>query len=453
MRRSAIRKAKKRQARTRRIRARKVSFRSALHQFLTPQVWKQGHQAWHTKHSDCSWSLKAILWVLMVMTWVKGDSEAERFLKARNFFVAEHGHEKRPGKWAGFQQALKRLPMSVFRALAAGLRQQIGQRWIDELRVGGWLPIGCDGSRLECPRSEQLEKRLGQAGKDDSAPMVYVTALALLPLGLLWAWRLDKGTGSELTHLRQMLPTLPEKTLLVADAFYMGYDLYHSILNSGAAFLTRLSSRAYLYSESNVPLERYKEGWVHYWPGHAQDKRQPPLRLRLLCVRGKKCDVWLLSNLDKKELPRRRAAQIYRWRWKNEGLFRTYKRTLDKMKLRHRTTPLVFREAEGSLLALQLLMAMTVQMMEQEKVKASPRRALLRIRGAVMRGIATLGPRQLQRYEEELEEIHDESPGRTSSKTRRPWPRRKEHKPPKPPKLRRPTGAQKELMAKTLAAA
>ena len=168
---------------------------------------------------------------------------------------------------------------------------------------------------------------------------------------------------------------------------------------------------------------------------------------------GKKADVWLLTNLDKKELPRRRASQIYRWRWRNEGLFRTLKRTLDKTKLWHRTPALIFREAEGAMLALMLLMAMTVQMMEQEKTKASPRRFLLRIRGAMDEGIASLGPRQLRRYQDALEEIHDESPGRTSSKTRRPWPRRKEHKPPKPPKLRRLTRDQKTLMAKTLAAA
>jgi hypothetical protein len=459
MRRSAIAKAKTAKAKTRRtrarrIRAKKVFIPKALLQFLTPLVWKQGHQAWQTKHSDCSWSLKAIVWVLVLMAWVKGDSEQERFLNARSYYLAKHRHEKRPGAtWEGFQEALRRLPIPVFRALAEGLRRQLGQRWIDNLRIGGWLPIGCDGSRLECPRSERLEKRLAQAGKDDSAPMMYVTALALLPLGLPWAWRLDKGTGNELQHLTQMLPTLPEKTLLVADAFYLGYDLYRSILNSGAAFLMRMSSRAHLYSESNVPLTRFREGWVHYWPDHAQEKRRPPLRLRLVRVRGKKVDVWLLTNLAKSELPRHRASLIYRWRWRNEGLFRTFKGTLDKTKLRHRTPPLVFREAEGSMIALQLLMAMTVHMAEEEKTKASPRRLVLRIRGAVVRGIATLGPRQLQRYEDALDEIHDESPNRTSSKTRRPWPRRKEHKPPKPPKLRRLTAAQRTLMAKTLEAA
>lgn len=459
MRRSVIRRFRKRRARTRRLRSRKVTFQQALCQFLTPAVYKQGHQAWltHTRQaqkpepSRSAWSLKAILWTLLLMVWSKGDSEPERFLKARNFFVAEHQHEKRPGEtWEGFRQALRRVPMPVFRALAAGLRQEVGQQWVESLRIGGWLPIGCDGSRLECPRAAALEARLGQAGKDASAPMVYVTALVLLPMGLLWAWRLDKGTGNELQHLRQMLPTLPKKSLLVADAFYLGYDLYRSILNTDAAFLMRMSSRATLYSESNIPLERFREGWIHYWPKEVQEKKGPPLRLRLLRVRGKKCDVWLLTNLDKHALPRRQAKKIYRWRWRNEGLFRTFKGTLDKTKLRHRTPALIFREAEGSLLALQLLMAMTATMQEQEKTTASPRRFVLRIRGAMLRGLATLGPRQWQRYEEALEEIHDESPGRTSKKTRREWPRRKPHQPPKPPKLKRLSQHQKDRLHKIL---
>jgi hypothetical protein len=49
------------------------------------------------------------------------------------------------------------------------------------------------------------------------------------------------------------------------------------------------------------------------------------------------------------------ASQFYRWRWESEGLFRTYKQTLKKVKLVSRTVKLVHREAEASLLAVQLL--------------------------------------------------------------------------------------------------
>jgi hypothetical protein len=424
----------------------------ALQQFLTPHVIKQGHQAWQTKHHNCSWSLKALLWVMLLMTWGKGDSQNELFLGARAYFISKHQHEKRPGAtWEGFRQALRRLPMSVFRALAAGIREQIGGYWIDALRIGGWLPIGCDGSRLACPRTAQLERCMGQASKDDSAPMVYLSALVLLPLGLLWSWRLDKGTGSEHKHLRQMLPTLPEKSLLVADAGYLSYALYRSIIQAQQGFLIRMSSRAYLLTEQNVPLVRFQEGWVWYWPGYAQRKGQLPIRARLLRVAGKGGDVWLLTNLDCKTLSRRRAARIYRWRWRNEGMFRTYKTTLQKIKLQHRTTALIFREAEASLLALQLLLATAVVKADQDgSSSASPRQMLLRIRGAMSNGIAELGPRQRHRYRQALEDIHREGPHRTSSKTRRAWPRRKEHKPPKPPKLRRLSAKQNYRLRRML---
>jgi hypothetical protein len=434
----------------------RVSFPQALHQFLTPQVLKQGHQAWQTNHHHCSWSLKTILWVLLFMTWGKGDALAERFLAARAYFVSRHQHERRPGAtWEGFQQALRRLPIPVFRALAAGLRTELGRSWLDQLRIGGWLPIGCDGSRLECPRTEQLQKRLGEAGKDDSAPMIYLSTLVLLPLGLLWAWRLDKGTGSEHRHLQQMLPTLPERSLLVADAGYVSYRLYRSLQDAGHGFLIRMSSRAYLLTAQQTPLARWREGWVYYWPTEAQKKDEPPIEARLLRVRGKgRTDVWLLTNLDRPTLSRRTAAQIYRWRWRNEGLFRTYKRTLQKIKLQHRTPALIFREAEGSLMALQLLLALAVQKMQQEGTAvASPRAALLRIRGAMERGTATLGPRQRAQYERALAAIHGDFPNRRSSKTRRPWPRRKPHKAPKPPNLRILTDKQKARLREVLRAA
>jgi hypothetical protein len=330
------------------------------------------------------------------------------------------------------------------------VRQELAARWLDPLRIGGYVPIACDGSRLECSRAQELEKWLGQAGKPDSAPTIYLSTLVLLPLGLLWSWRLGKGTASEHEHLTRLLPTLPKRSLLVGDAGYLSYALYRHILQAPAAFLARMSSRAYLYSERHVRLERFREGWVYYWPGYAQKQGLPPIRARLLRVRGEKADVWLLTSLDCGTLSSRQVAQIYRWRWRNEGLFRTYKRTLDKVKLQHRTVSLLHREAEGSLLAAQLLLAMTA---EQKTTCGSPRRMLLKIRGEVTAGIAQLGPRQLRRYVEAVQHIHGETSNRIASKTRRPWPRKKENKPPGPPKLRRLTDRQRILMAKTLRAA
>jgi hypothetical protein len=423
------------------MRAQYTSFARSWTRWLSPHVWKQAHQVHRPKKRSSCWDLHPLLMVLLLMTWTTGDTEAERFATARAFYVACHQHDKRPGETLqGFKQALTKVPLPVVHALLAAVRRCLYQAFHRYWRSNGFVVIACDGSRQECPRSAELEKRLGCAGKKGSAPTLFITALVLLPAGLLWSWRLGPGTASEHTHLRQMLPLLPQRTLLVADAFYQGYQLYAAILRARASFLMRLSSRSHLYTDQQVPLARFREGLVWYWPEQAQDQGQPPLRLRLVRVRGrKKQDVWLLTNvLDPQRLGQQRVAEIYRWRWHIEGVFRTYKRTLPKIKLWCRTEALVYREAEVSLLALQILLAQTALKQRQTGVAVivmgSARQQLLHIRGAITTSIGTkLGPRQRQWYRRHLAQVQAGGGGR---KARRKWPRRKDHKAPKPPKIR-----------------
>ena len=414
---------------------------AALTQWLTPQVWKEAHQAQNSRRSTPRWKLHPLVMVLALMTWTTGDSEAERFAAARAFYVARHQREKRPGEsFQGFQKALAKLPLAVLHALFAAVRWRLMclyQRYWTSL---GFTVVACDGSRQECPRSAELEKRLPGCSKEHSAPMLYITSLVVLPAGLLWSWCVGPGNASEHDQLRQLLTTLPRCALLVADACYLGYDLFTEILEVNAAFLVRVSSRAYLYTQKRQPLQHYRDGLVYYWPGPARQQGRPPLLLRLIRVVGKKGrDVWLLTSvLESTRLSRRQATEIYRWRWRIEGVYRTYKRTLPRIKLWSRTEALAYREAEVSLLALQLLLLQSVGRRRLETgvvmVLGSPRRMLLRLRGEITITLgAALGPRQRRAYQAQLEEVRAGGPGK---KVRRKWPRRKDHKPPKPPKLR-----------------
>ena len=417
-----------------------ISF-AALTHWLTPQVWKEAHRAQGGKRSKPRWKLHPLIMVLAVMTYTAGDSEAERFAAARAFYVARHQREKRPGdSFQGFQKALAKLPLPVLHALFAALRRRLLCLYERYWSQFGFVILACDGSRQECARSAELEKALGCCSKSDSAPMLYITSLVLLPAGLLWSWCVGPGTASEHDQLRQLLHTLPRCALLVADACYLGYDLFTDILNAQAAFLVRVSSRAYLYTDKHQPLSRFREGLVYYWPGHACRKNRAPLRLRLIRVTGKKGrDVWLLTSvLESTRLSRQQAAEIYRWRWRIEGVYRTYKRTLPRLKLWSRTEALVYREAEVSLLALQLLLLQAVGHRRSGGttvlILGSPRQVLLRMRGEITTTIgAKLGPRQRRAYQANLAQVQTGSPAK---KVRRKWPRRKDHKPPKPPKIR-----------------
>jgi len=148
--------------------------------------------------------------------------------------------------------------------------------------------------------------------------------------------------------------------------------------------------------------------------------------------------------LAAKELSQATASQLYRWRWKNEGLFRTYKHTISGVKFRARTVAHVHREAEGSLLAVQILLAHAVWQLrdhgEAEEIRVSARRVLVLIRQDIVLHIGMyLGPRQRQSYAMRLEQAVQRQRRRRSLKACRIWPRRKPHKPPMPPKIQRMT--------------
>src|SRR5258707_3014799 len=129
------------------------SFAQCLAYFLTPQVWKQAHQAVPRRRS-WRWQTQPLLFLLLCMTWCAGDSLPERFETARAFYVALHQRRRRPGKtFAGFEKALSQLPMAVLRALATAVRGRLAKVFAARFTVDGFIPLGCDGSRLACARS------------------------------------------------------------------------------------------------------------------------------------------------------------------------------------------------------------------------------------------------------------------------------------------------------------
>jgi hypothetical protein len=394
--------------------------------------------------------------VVLLTTWCCGDSLPEKFEAARGFYVVCCPKRKRPGKsFAGFEKALAKLPMPVLRSLATALRSRIVLLFGDRLFYQGFIPLGCDGTRQECPRSDELERRLGTFGKNGASPKIWNTSIVHLALGIPWSWRLGRGgKSSERTHLIQMIPLLPKLALVVADAGYVGYDVVRILIKKPVFFLIRMSSHATFYTKEEIPLDGFREGIVYYWPKTIRDEGRPPLRGRLIRVHSRKLkvDVWLFTNVeDPQYLPPELAAKFYRWRWENEGFFRTYKRTLQKVKLSSRTVRLVHREAEASMIATQLLLcqgalAMPAPRKDAIPVMCSPRGVLLEIR----REIRSSHPRK--NFGKRLSQAQRERRQRISPKEKREWPRRKPHKPPKPPAILRLTCELKSEIAEHLLA-
>jgi hypothetical protein len=131
---------------------------------------------------------------------------------------------------------------------------------------------------------------------------------------------------------------------------------------------------------------------------------------------------------------------------------------LGKVKLMSRTVAGVHREAEGSLLAAQLLLAQGVSALPGSAagkvVLPSPRKVLVEIRAEIRNVTGQyLGPRQAQSYQERLAQACWRRRRQQTSKVRRRWPKRHDHKPPRPPTILKMGTELKEKMAKTLATA
>jgi hypothetical protein len=430
-----------------------------LRQFLTPQVWKQARRGLKGSRKDARWDFHHLILVTLAMTWSLGDSAPERFEMARGIVAICRPKRRRAGTTAlGFQKALCRLPMRPLLALAGALRSRLLWLLGDGLLHGGFIPLGCDGSRLECCRNDELIARMGRAGKAGSSPTMWVTAVVHLTTGVPWSWWLGRGDASERDHLERLLPSLPKKALVITDAGYDGYDLAVAILASGASFLIRMSSKTHLFVDRLTDPESFSQGRVSYWPGRARQAKQKPLELRLIRVsrrRGKDprraVDVWLLTDVGAGRMSITQAGSFYRLRWENEGLFRSYKRTLSKVHLTGRTVRAVHREAYGSLLACQLLLAQGAWALlpgARDRAKAvvpcSPRQVLLEVRKELR---AAMRSDRREGYRDRLARCQRERRERTSPKQKRAWPQRTPHKPPKPPRLLTMNQEQKALLS------
>jgi len=440
---------------------RSESLSASMRQFLTPQVWKQAKQAagQHCCHKGILWTLQPLIMIGAIMTWCAGETDAERFVLSRAFYVQIHCPKRqRPGKaFSGFCKAMLRLPMPVWWAFCDAVRSRVFHLLSDRMTMEGWFPLGCDGSRLECPRTEQLEQSLGNSKKSQAAPTIWLIALVSLTTGVLWSWHLGTSKSGERRYLIDLLQTLPQaglkSVLLVCDAGYVGYDLFDHLLGQDCSFLIRLSSMAQLYSLESVEVQRFSEGEFWYWTDDAEKKSKPALRVRVIRVpaRKRKNDVWLATNvLDSKRLSVQLAARFYRMRWESECFFRTYKRVVKDVRLVSRTVAMAVREAEVSLLACQLLLGQGALALKvggkralRDEFKCSAtevlretRRELDKVRKPVPRGS----------YAKRLQQTGRDRRERTGPKMKKEPPRRKKHEAPKPPRLKVLSAEQQRLI-------
>lgn len=347
-------------------------------------------------------AVAALLWACSDLATLN-----ERFIQARKIVKQVFRWQLAPGEtWQGFMKMLRKRHGELMLAIGPHIRQQMQAALPALWTVAGYVVFAVDGSRVELARTGSLEqafsptkkqkkkvqrkkkgklasraKNSGQSSasieKKANSPQMWLTLLWHVGTGLPWAWRTGPSDSSERAHLQEMLPELPENSLITADAGFVGYDFWETILADGHHFLARVGANVTLLK--NLGYARQHAQTVYLWPDSAAKKNQPPLVLRLIVVHNGKYPVYLVADLNKSQLSDRQAAAVYQRRWGIELFFRTFKQTFGRRKLRSRSAENAKLELDWSLLGLWcvcLLGQRELAADEQEAAELSPAAAI-----------------------------------------------------------------------------
>lgn len=301
-------------------------------------------------------------------TWLEG-SLTSRFDEVSQMLDQMFAHRKRCGRtFSGYSQAMFRHGAVLLAIVQDRFMEQIrhvairGGVW----ETMGWVVFGVDGTRSAAPRTKANRRGLGGMGRDRANPQAWLTMLLHLGTGLPWAFATDRGDGSERGHLRDMLGLLPKSALLVADAGFVGYDLWRLLIDLNHSFLIRVGSNVNLIRglarrEGLVSRVDERKGLVWLWPKIGRTK-QPPLLLRLIELHDGRQSIYLVTNvLESHRLNDQAALAFYRMRWGLELWFRQMKQTLGLRKLQSQSPEHARLELSWAAVGLTLLGLMHVE--------------------------------------------------------------------------------------------
>ena len=347
----------------------------------------------NTKWLVCDLIILAVLWV-----WSDHTALTGAFAEAHGWSIKMIGRAA-VHSYQGLTGALITVTSTLLPLLQARMQSLMERHGGEHWRVGGWLPLAVDGSRVNTPRTADNEKAFcaPNFGRSASArhrakkrrqrgvpqrkkkwqpvrPQIWVTLVWHMGLRLLWCWRTGPSNSSERAHFQDVLKTdkFPEKTMFCGDAGFVGYDLWKQIADQGHHFLIRVGSNVTLLRKLGYCRESH--AIVYCWPNKAARSKQPPLVLRLIAVKFGRTPVYLVTNvLDPQQLSGETARQLYQLRWGIELQFRTIKQTFGRSKLRSKTPERALRELDWSLLGLWMIQLFAVK--EQLAVGQPPTRS------------------------------------------------------------------------------
>jgi hypothetical protein len=441
---------------------------TAIRWIINDQMFANVHVHGNAKWVPAHLVRVAILWVWSSQPLLV-ESGKDAIKKAKILFGTDG-----IGSYQTLINALKKYTEQILPLIIHRMHHLMEKTDEANFRIGLWLVLAVDGSRLDASRTSANEKRFCKPKKNKKSkkkkrgrhaknrtpvskkkhynpqpvgPQVWLTLLWHVGLRLPWAWKIGPSYSSERAHLLEMLTALnlPQNTLICGDAGFVGYDFWNTIHNQGHHFLVRVGSNCNFLKELGRVRER--DGIVYCWPKEKQQRKQPPLVLRLLRFHDGRGEIYLVTNeLNSRKLSNSSASAIYRKRWGIEVQFRSLKQTYGRSKLLGRTPDVVEQELTWSLVGLWMaqLLAMREQTDRLEPDAQTSVAMVLRILQEILH-CPNETPVRGESFRSQMANALTDTYDRQSKKKSRNYPRRKEEPRTGPPKVERATAGQKKL--------
>jgi hypothetical protein len=326
---------------------------------------------------ECTWTPVTLAFAALLWAWSDEKTLIERFTTARKIIINRCAQQAEPaGSYQAFIKILCKWTEPLRQALSTAFRQRMAQALAAVWMIEGWLVFAVDGSRVDVPRTRKNEQRYSPKSKLSrnaqkrrraakrrrtrqamlerraNVPRIWLTMIWHVGSGLPWDWRTGPSDSSERGHFLEMLDSTPAGSLLTADAGFVGYDFWKTVLEANHHLLVRVGSNVKLLKK--LAYARECNGLVYLWPDRAAKKRLPPLVLRMVVVANEnRKPIYLVTDvMSKGKLSDAQMVTIYRKRWGIEVYYRHCKQTFERRKLRSQNPDNAMVELHWSLLGM-----------------------------------------------------------------------------------------------------
>lgn len=326
---------------------------------------------------ECTWTPETLLFAALLWAWSDEKTLIERFTTARKIIINRYAEQSEPaGSYQAFIKMLCKWTEPLRQALSTAFRQRMAQTLAAVWMVEDWLVFAVDGSRVDVPRTRKNEERYSPKSKLSrkaqkrrraakrrrtrqamlerraNVPRIWLTMMWHVGSGLPWDWRTGPSDSSERGHFQEMLDSAPAGSLLTADAGFVGYDFWKTVLDADRHLLVRVGSNVKLLK--TLGYARECNSSVYLWPDRAAKKQLPPLVLRMVVVTNEdRKPIYLVTDvMSKEKLSDAKMAAIYRKRWGIEVYYRHCKQTFERRKLRSQNPDNAMVELHWSLLGM-----------------------------------------------------------------------------------------------------